>query len=144
MPILNYTTKILPEKTISEIQQILVKHGATKIVIDYENGIASAVTFALKIELRLIPYALPCNYQGVLKAMQKDNNIPNGFVNEEQSIRTSWRIVKDWIEAQLALVQAGLASLPEVFLPYAITKTGQTLFEYTRNGEGMKLLQESN
>jgi hypothetical protein len=34
MAILNYTTSIKCEKTIMEIQQCLVKHGATKIVTD--------------------------------------------------------------------------------------------------------------
>lgn len=141
MPILNYTTKIDSQKTIMEIQNILIKRGAKKIVIDYENGLPVAVTFGLPHELILIPYALPCNYGGVLSAMQKDKNIPRSFINEEQALRTSWRIVKDWVEAQMALVEANLAQVREVFLPYAITKTGQTLFEYTST-EGMKLLGE--
>jgi hypothetical protein len=42
----------------------------------------------------------------------------------------AWRIIKDWTEAQLALVQAGVAELAEVFLPYAThPQTGQTFYE---------------
>lgn len=45
MPILNYTTQISSFKTVAEIQQILVKHGAKRIVQDYdENGAISART----------------------------------------------------------------------------------------------------
>lgn len=49
MAILNYTTSVESEKTISEIQKCLVKHGATKIVTDYHEGLPSGVTFCLVI-----------------------------------------------------------------------------------------------
>jgi hypothetical protein len=134
MPILNYTTKINPEKTIGEIQ---------KITIDYnEEGVPCGVTFCLILDEQLRPYILPCNYSGVFQAMKNDRNIPNGFAYEEQAIRTSWRIVKDWVEAQMAVVEANLASVPEVFLPYAITNTGKTLFEYVNSPQGIKLLTQ--
>lgn len=38
MAILNYTTYIDCEKSISEIQKCLVKHGAHKIVTEYAIG----------------------------------------------------------------------------------------------------------
>lgn len=44
MAILNYTTSINSEKSISEIMKCLVKHGATKIVTDYDGQTPSAVT----------------------------------------------------------------------------------------------------
>jgi hypothetical protein len=37
--------------------------------------------------------------------------------------------VKDWVEAQLALVEAQQAQLAEVFLPYAVMRGGQTAFQ---------------
>lgn len=61
--------------------------------------------------------------------MKKDRNIRPMYCNEAQAIRTGWRIVKDWVEAQMALIEAGLASLPEVMLPYAITSNGETLYK---------------
>jgi hypothetical protein len=45
MPILNYTTKIDAKKTVGEIQDILASHGASKIMIDYENSVPIAITF---------------------------------------------------------------------------------------------------
>ena len=64
-------------------------------------------------------------------------------INPENTISEIQKI-KDWIEAQMAIVEAGLASVPEVFLPYSITRTNQTLFEYMNTEQGTKLLQESN
>jgi hypothetical protein len=131
MAILNYTTKIDPIKTIATIQQTLVKHGAKKIVTDYDNsGLPIGVTFYFEINNRPILFALPCNWEGVLKALTKDSKISKSMLTKEQALRVSWRILKDWVEAQMAIVEAQLASVPEVFLPYAITKDGSTLYKH--------------
>lgn len=129
MPILNYTTRIKSEKTIMEIQQILVKHGASKIVTDYEGGLPCAVTFCLTLNSQMVAFSLPANYRGVLKAMAKDKKVKRIYVNDDQALKVSWRIVKDWVEAQVALVEAQLADVAEVFLPYAVTKNGNTLYQ---------------
>lgn len=38
MAIKNYTTKVDVYTSIGEIQGALARHGATKIMIDYDNG----------------------------------------------------------------------------------------------------------
>lgn len=140
MPILNYTTSIESEKTIAEITKILVKHGANKIVADYKDGIPSGVTFCLMVDGNMLGFCLPANYEGVLAAMKKDPKVPGRACTKEQALRVSWRIVKDWVEAQMAIVEAKLADVAEVFLPYAITKSGNTLYQEIKTGEGRKLL----
>lgn len=135
MAILNYTTQIKSEKSIMEIQQILVSHGATKIVTDYSEGIPVAVTFDLNLNDRMIAFSLPANYSGVLKSMKKSPKVPKRLLTEEQALKVSWRIIKDWVNAQMALVDAELADVAEVFLPYAITKTGRTLYQDIGNSD---------
>ena len=128
MGILNYTTSIKAEKTIMEVQQVLVKHGATKIVTDYNGLIPISVTFCINYKGNNVGFSLPAKYQGVLNSMKQDKKIPRRLITDEQAIRVSWRIIKDWVEAQMALVEAELAEMAEVFLPYAITKEGNTLY----------------
>jgi hypothetical protein len=141
MAILNYTTQIDSEKTISEIQKCLVKHGAHKIVTDYVNQIPTSVTFCLTLNGSVIGFALPANHKGVLNAMKNDRKVPRARCTEEQAQRVAWRIVKDWVEAQMAIVEAQLADVAEVFLPYAITQGGKTLYNHIQDSEnGMKLL----
>ncbi len=139
MAILNYTTSIDAEKTIGEITKCLVKHGAHKIVADYKDGLPSAVTFCLTIDDRMIAFSLPANYEGVLNSMKKDSKVPMRLCTKEQALKVSWRIIKDWVEAQMAIVEAKLADMAEVFLPYAIHKDGSTLYNYIK-GNGMLLL----
>jgi len=139
MPILNYTTTIAPLKTIAEIQSILIKHGATNISIDFANQIPIALTFLVELKGEFINFRLPSNYTGVYKALCKEAKVPKRFKSEIQAQKVAWRILKDWIEAQMAIIEAGLATLPQVFLPYAVVSNGQTLYELA-NEKGLKFL----
>ncbi|OJJ16691.1 hypothetical protein BKI52_32820 [marine bacterium AO1-C] len=139
MPILNYTTTIDAEKTLAQIRKILVNQGATKIVTDYKDKIPVSVTFAIELNNQLIPYSLPANYQGVLSTLKKDKKVQNKYKSEEQAVRIAWRIIKDWIEAQMAIVQSELAELQEVFLPYMVTKRGNTLYKEFKENKTLLL-----
>lgn len=38
MPLMNYSTKIDPHRTVSEIAAILVRHGASRIMQEYDGS----------------------------------------------------------------------------------------------------------
>ena len=144
MPILNYTTKIDSYKTIMEIQQILTKNGATKIIVDNDQrGLPVALTFCINFKNENLAFSLPCNFSGVLKSMKNNKKCPKNLCNEEQALRVSWRIIKNWVEAQMAIVEAQLVDMFEVFLPYAITKEGKTLYEHLKENNHQILLNEN-
>lgn len=140
MPLLNYTTKIDPDKTAQEIAKCLSSHGASSVLTDYdpvENQV-SAISFKISLEGNAISFRLPCDWKPVLEVMNKQlPKLKEYHRNYErlvsdrklQAVRTSWRIVKDWVEAQMALVETHMVSTTQVFLPYAIGKDGRTLFE---------------
>lgn len=129
--ILNYTTKIDYHKTISEIQQVLSRGGATKMIVDNdENRLPTSLTFCINWKGSLLAFTLPSKFEGVLKAMKKSSKVPRSLCTEEQALRVGWRILKSWVEAQMAIVEAELAETAEVFLPYAVTKSGETLYNH--------------
>jgi len=129
MPILNYTTKIDPTRTVGEIQTILAKAGVTAVSIEYRQTQPVAVVFTLDVAGQPVNFRLPSRWQGVQKRLQEDG-VTKRLQSEEQAIRVAWRIVKDWVEAQLAIVEAGVAEMPEVFLPYAVNpQSGKTLYQ---------------
>ncbi len=141
MPILNFTTKIDAWKTVNEITLILSKHGVTNVSIRNEGTRPVAVSFSINYHNQPMNFLLPCNHEGVWKVMQKDKKIERRYRNEDQAFRTGWRIIKDWVEAQMAIVEAELSTVAEVFLPYLIlNETGETLSNRILNGDGMKLL----
>jgi hypothetical protein len=141
MPILNYTTKIDYHKTIAEIIKLLSSKWASKIIIDNTDNLPTGITFQYEVQSnKFIAFSLPCNFTGVLKAMQSNKKVPASLCNEEQALRVGWRILKDWIHAQIAIVDAELASMSEVFLPYAVTRSGKTLFNQMSSEDYKALL----
>lgn len=125
MPIKNYTTKIPAAQTVGEIQGILAAHGARKIMMDYrEDGSVESITFALICKGQLRGFRLEANSAGVasLMASQKIK------CDEDQAERIAWRNIKDWVAAQVALVETEQATMDELFLPMMTDNSKQTLY----------------
>lgn len=142
MPILNFSTKIDCWKTVSEVQQILSKHGASHCAVKNEGSLPVALTFTIDYKGQPLNFLLPCNHKGVLAAFKKDRRVPRTSENEEQALRTAWRIVKDWVAAQMALIESEQATPEVIFLPYMINQKGETLSQVILEGNGMKLLNQ--
>jgi hypothetical protein len=140
MGILNYTTTITANKTVGEIQGILAKHGASSISVDYEKGHPINLVFLLDIGGVAVNFRLPSNWQGVYQALKQDKSVAAKYKTPEQALRVSWRISKDWVEAQLAIVEAKKADMGEVFLPYAVFPNGKTMYEVFKE-QGLNLLK---
>ena len=124
--ILNYTTKVSAEKTVSEIQAILGRKGASHVSVVYESNRPLAIIFGINVDGIPVNFRLPCNVEGVSSALKLTRSAAGK--DKAQCERVAWRIVKDWVEAQMALVEARQAEVAEVFLPYAIHRSGQTMF----------------
>jgi hypothetical protein len=128
MPIKNYTTEIGEEKTVGEIMGLLAAKGARSIRIDYdEQNRPEAISFILILCEVPIPFRLPCNFDGVFKALgggYKDRHARYRWERNPESKlqarRVAWRIIKDWVGAQIALIEAEQASMAQVFMPYAL------------------------
>ena len=130
MPIMNYTTSIEVSKTMGEIQAALARRGVTRISTMFdENGVAAGIGFTMKTDFGQRDFELPVRTDGVLAAMKADTKVSRSQCHPQQAARVAWRIAKDWLEAQSALIDAQLATLDEVMLPYLIDgKSGQTLY----------------
>lgn len=129
----NYTTTKSAEETIAEIQQLLSEHGVTAMMTEYDGRQVDAVSFRMRIDGNDMSFRLPCNWravrevfkeQGITSVKHRDKNLDN------QAIRTAWRVIKDWIDAQLALVEINMVTIPQIFLPYTIMKDDRTLAEH--------------
>ena len=130
MAILNYTTTIATEKTASEIQKKLAMAKAQAVLCEYDDdAVMCAMSFRIATPHGLIFFRLPANTDGVYKALLNDSKVPRRLQTKEQAAKVSWRILKDWVEAQLAIVDAEMADMTEVFLPYAQNDSGLTVYQ---------------
>ena len=132
MPILNYTTQVSIDRTIQQIQKCLTSHGAKSIMMQYDDeGNITAMNFVITIENgNDIAVKLPAEWEAILKILKDDHKVPSRLETKEQAIRVCWRIIKDWVEAQMAILETKMVKMEQIFLPYILdVKTGQSFYE---------------
>lgn len=115
----NYTTDVPAERSISEIEKLLALFGATAIMKEFfSDGKVQALSFKYEGDV----FKLPANIKGVKAILfegKKDHDRKELIRSREaRAYRVSWRIIKDWIHAQLSLISSGQAHPREIFLPY--------------------------
>lgn len=133
MAIKNYTTKVDVYTSIGEIQGALARHGATKIMIDYDNGKPQAIAFGIDTPVGPRGFRLPAAVDGTLRvfAAQKIK------ADREQAEMTAWRNVRDWVLAQMAMIESCDVAVDEVFFPYLTDGNGRTLYQAYATGQLM-------
>lgn len=132
MAILNYTTTVDSFKTVSEIEYILMKHGAKSIMKNYDDESITGLSFLIDTGMQQIPIRLPVKIDEcfeILKMEKKNSPRSNIKATREQAERVAWRILKDWVAAQMALLDIQMVRFEEIFLPYIETQSGQTIYE---------------
>ncbi len=129
MPLLNYTTTVPVNRTIGHIQGLLVEAGARQIMTEYDNvGRPTGIAFAVETIHGVRTFVLPVMASRVEAVLKRDKVKPS-FATPEHAERVAWRIVKDWLEAQLAIIRTEMVTLDQIMLPYMRGDTGQTMYE---------------
>jgi len=142
MPIANYTTEVAALKSIGEIQGMLVAHGAKQILIAYgDKGEPVGLAFIIATPYGDTPFRLPANMgkvEAVLLQQLASSNRRRWDTKyqeqrkvkiKEQASRVAWRILKDWVRAQVAILEAEMVTIDQIFLPYMETGQGKTLYQ---------------
>lgn len=163
--LLNYTTEIKTETTISEIEKMLADSGASMIVKSYDgNSNVESISFQILTERGQVTFKLPLNHKAVMQVInnqtketrtQKSRSggrgskvpvVPKKFYNDENHARrVGWRIIKDWLEAQLALYFLQMVKIEQILLPYMYNRhTGKTMFEELENNNFQLRLENKN
>lgn len=133
MPLKNYTTTIKASKTIGEIQEILAQRGARQIMIDYQDGRANRVCFTIDTPIGLQAVVLPVQPDRVLAVLQRDG-IKADYTRAEN---VAWRIAKDWLVDQLAILDTEMVTIDQVLLPYFVDRSGRSVYELYNSGQLM-------
>lgn len=139
MPIKNYSTSISVDKTVAEITKALARAGAQAVLTEFdpaERGMIDCISFKIRVAGdHLVAFRLPNRIDGTLQTLQRQRVEPR-YRTREHAARVHWRVVRDWVLAQLALIETEIADLAEVFLPYADAGDGTTLYEKFSNSPG--------
>lgn len=152
MSVMNITSTIKPEKTIMEIENILVRFGAKGIMKEYENNRVSSIAFYIEYKGQQLPFKLPMNIQQARSVIEKavnEKKLPYRFKSEphrtDKAEIVGWRIIKDWIHAQLSLLEVNFADPLEILLPYVYdTQTKKTFFEKVMENPNMLITYQQD
>lgn len=146
MAIKNATTGIDVMKTVGEVHAVLVRRGVSHIGTSFDktSGRIIGVEFTMETEYGPRNFQLPVRTAGVLKALERDKNVRPGMKTPEQAERVAWRIALEWLQVQGALIDAEMATVSEVFLPYMLVAPHTTAFESYVQGQKELELGERN
>ena len=117
MAIKNYTTKVDVYTSIGEIQGALARHGATKIMIDYDNGKPQAIAFGIDTPVGPRGFRLPAAVDGTLRVF------------------AAQKIKADREQAQMALIESCDVPMHQSFRPYMADDRGRTVYELYAAGQ---------
>lgn len=139
----NYTSSVPVERTIATIEAELIKIGVSHIEKSYVDGVPKSIIFSITLKQK-ISFQIPANADAAfdaLKTIPEYKHKPKLWL-QAQAARTAWRIVLNWVEVQVAMVQLNQADAMQVFLPYVLdTVTGQTFYQKI-SSNNFKLLIE--
>ena len=141
----NYTSGVPTSKTISRIEEVIAGAGATGVLKDYEGGRLTALCFRIELPSgKMITIRLPANSEAVYNVLMKQVKRPRKSTEakiREQANRTAWKLMQDWTEIQISLIQMGQADFLQVFLPY-IWNGKQTYYQALKDTQ-FKALPEN-
>lgn len=156
----NYTSDVPVSQTIYRIEQVLLKCGVSGIAKDYgPNQKIIAITFKIPAPSGECFIRIPVNEQHAIDALWLDyvggdklsNDGNSVYWNSrkkktkkdfvEQGERTAWKIMQDWVEVQMSMIQMKQADTLEVFLPY-IWDGKQTVYNRVKDSGYRALLPE--
>lgn len=136
---LNYTTTVTVDRTVAEVQSMLGRSGAAAVATMYDpDGTPSGVHFMLRLNGTEYAFGLPVDVEAMHRALLEaekrgdfrgSRKAAGTFSSKAHARRVAWRVVKDWLEAQLALVAAGQARVEQVMLPYLRVDPERSLYD---------------
>jgi hypothetical protein len=145
MPLKNYTSEVPAMRSIGQIQENLIAHGAISIMTNIgPDRKTESISFIIPTKHGDIPFRLPANVKKVEAILLgRRARKPEKVMKRigEQASRTAWRIIKDWVDAQLAIIETEMVTIEQVFLPYMMIDNKTTLYDKMLD-KGFLLLNE--
>lgn len=156
----NYTSNVPVAVTVSNIERTLIKCGVSGITKEYGQTPGDIISLIFHIStapnLPKFTIRIPVDKKLALDALwldYVDGEKMNAAGTElqwnsrkkkkradfvQQAERTAWKIMQDWIEVQMSMIQMRQAEFVEVFMPY-IYDGKQTVYQRVKDG-GLNLM----
>lgn len=146
MAIKNYTSTVPMINSIARIEHRLAQAGATDISKSYDGGKPTGMIFRIMVNNQPVTFKLPAKVDRVLNHLVMLRKKPPTKSQLEslqaQADRTAWKILNDWIDIQVSMIELEQAEPMEIFLPYLYDgRSKQTLFERAKENQFKQLTE---
>ena len=141
----NYTSQVPASRSVTHIEERLVAHGAKNILKLYESQKLTGVAFIVSVNGNDMPFRLPARVDRVEKTLRAEMRRPRAESLQrvaDQAERTAWRLLADWIDVQMSLVELDQVELVEVFMPYIYDHQKQQTFFERMKANGFAMLED--
>lgn len=144
----NYTSSVPASRSINYIEMKLAKSGASQILKEFDNpnnGKVTSLSFSVALGGSILHFKLPIRLvecERILRSETTQRTRPETIKKiPAQAERTAWKILSDWIDAQMAMIELAQVDLAEVFMPYIICdQSGKTLYAVAKENGFKKML----
>lgn len=146
MSIKNYTSTVPMINSIARIEHRLAQAGATHIAKSYEKQRPTGMLFQINIDGTPRTFKLPAKTENVFNYLKMQRKKPPTKAQEEtirqQADRTAWKILNDWIDIQVSMIELDQAEAGEVFFPYLYDgRSNKTMWEIAKENNFKQLTQ---
>ena len=148
MNLKNYTSGVPVWRTIARIEEVLAGAGVAAIQKEYAPGAPgrlAALSFSVELhDKRHVKIRLPADTDAVYDTLRKQCKRPHRGTLErlrEQADRTAWKLMQDWVEVQISLIQLQKVDFLQVFLSY-VWDGKQTFYTALKDSGYRNLLVE--
>lgn len=147
MPIKNYTSTVPIGTSIMRIEHRLAQAGALNISKKYaddRSGRPVGMVFQIMVNNRPVVFKLPAKTDLVYKYLKNSRKrTPTKSQDENlrmQADRTAWKLLFDWIDMQVSMIELDQLDVIEAFLQHSYDAArDQTFYEKLKTND-FKLL----
>jgi hypothetical protein len=124
-------TEVTPDRSQAEIARLVSRYGARSFATgwDQDRAIVTFIAHGRQVRFSLPLPTLLQEYMVTESGRRRDKDGATRAMQAE--IRRRWRALAMVIKAKLELLETGVATFEEEFLPYVVLPNGRTVAEET-------------
>ena len=142
----NYTSGISADRSTAFIQRQVIDRGAKYVQLELgDNKEVVAISFQLAVSGKDVQFKVQANITACtqkLEAMLTPRSRPETRKKiPKQAERTAWKILADYVEVQMTMIDLGQKDMMEVFLADVYDPASQqTFYQNLKAGDFKRLL----
>ena len=142
MTLMNYTSQTPASSSISYIETKLARRGAKQILKMYDpDARVEGIAFIIPVDGVDMSFKLPAQVDACEQTLKASIRRPRSDTYKrvaKQAERTAWKIVADWVDAQMAMIELSQVEFMQVFMPYLYCHAKQQTYFQMMKAKGFQ------